>query len=60
MDTEKVPLAYIYKKNGYIRIDFTRDSDKGFELYGFLECLLRRMGVELEESMTDKEVDENE
>lgn len=57
MEKEKIPLAVIYKKNGYINIDFTYDGDKGYELLGFFRCLVNKMEDDLTYSMHDKGFD---
>jgi len=54
MIKEKIPLAIIYKQNGLINIDFSQDSNKGYELFGFLKCLIKKMEEELTNSIEDK------
>ena len=55
MEKEKVPLALLYKKDGYINIEFTSDGTKEYEIYGFLECLIKKMKEDLTNSMRDKQ-----
>lgn len=52
-NTEKVPLAIIYKQDGNINIDFTRDS-KSYELFGFLKCLVNEIEDDLTFSLSKK------
>ena len=54
MNKEKIPLAMIYKQDGFINIDFTDDMGQGFEMYGYLKCLVEKMGKDLEESLEEK------
>ena len=54
MKTEKVPLAVIYKQNGFINVDFTEDCNKHFELFGFLKCLVNKMEEDMTLSIGDK------
>ena len=54
MKTEKIPLAIVYKEDGMINIDFTEDSNNGFEVYGFLKCFVKRMEDDLIGSMENK------
>ena len=51
---EKIPLAFIYKQGGFINIDYTDDSNKGYEIFGFLKCLVNRMEEDLTNSMQEK------
>ncbi len=46
MKTEKIPLAFIYKQDGNINIEFQFDSG-GYELLGFLKCLIKKMEKDL-------------
>lgn len=54
MKKEKVPLAVIYKEDGFINIDFSEDGNKGYEIFGFLKCLVNKMEDEMTESMRGK------
>jgi len=54
MEKEKIELAVIYKQDGFINIDFSYDAEKGYELYGFLYCLVQKMKKDLTDSMEDK------
>jgi len=56
METEKVPMAIIYKQNGFINIDFSDDANKGYEIFGFLKCLVNKMEDDLTISMSDKNI----
>ncbi len=53
MDLEKVPLAYIYKHNGNLNIDFTNDTHD-YEVYGFLKLFLRKMEEKFLDEMNEK------
>jgi len=55
---ETVPLAVIYKKDGYIHTDLSDEGKKGFELLGYLKCLVNKMEEELTDSMGEKDEDE--
>ena len=51
METEKVILAEIYKKDGKIEIDFPNNKDvTSFEFYGFLKCYVDGLGQDLIDS----------
>jgi len=54
MNLERVELATIYKQDNIVNIEFTPDAIRGFEIYGFLKCLVDKMEKELTESLEDK------
>jgi len=54
MDTEKVVLAIIYKKNGNIYLEYPNPNDVAqYELYGFLDCYLNRLRQSLIDGMVE-------
>lgn len=53
---ERIPLAIIYKEDGFINIDFTRDVDKSYEIFGFFKCLINKMEKELTNSLEGKKL----
>ena len=54
IQTERIPLASIYKHDGFVNIDFEYDANQGFELFGFLKCLVNKMEKDLTEDMEIK------
>ena len=50
METEKVILFEIYKKNGMIKTNITDDS-LSYELYGFLKCYMKNLEEELKDNI---------
>ena len=54
METEKILLAEIYKKDGDIYIDFPNEKDVfQYELFGFLDCYLDRLKKQLIDGMVE-------
>lgn len=53
MQTEKIPLALLYKQNGEINIEVTMDA-YAYEVLGFLDCYVRREKKKLINLMEDK------
>ena len=48
METEKILLAEIYKKDGYVIIEVPNEKDvNNFELYGFLKCYVKNLEIQL-------------
>lgn len=47
METEKVMLFEVYKKNGKINADTTEDMNQIYELFGFLKCFIKDLEEEL-------------
>jgi hypothetical protein len=54
MTTEKVPLFLIYKQDGQIKTDVSKDIND-YELYGFLKLFIDRMEKELKDLIEDRE-----
>ena len=54
VETEKIPIAFIYKKNGSINVDFSSDVESDFELYGFLKLMVKNMEDDLREDISMK------
>jgi len=40
---EKIPIGLIYKQDDSLAIEFTRDLDNDFEIYGFLKVIVNKM-----------------
>ena len=53
METERVVLAEIYKKDGVIGVYLINQYDvKDYELFGFLKCLVNKLEKEFTEDIT--------
>lgn len=52
--TEKVPLFLVFKENGILKTDVSRDVGD-YELYGFLKLFIKRMGKQLKDLIEDRE-----
>lgn len=51
--TEKIPMLLIYKENGMIKTDASKDFSE-FELYGFLKLYIERLSKLLKEDITER------
>jgi len=62
METEKIMLAVIYKKDGYITIDFPNYAldVQSWEFYGFLTAYLKKLGDELADQIQDNRSDDED